>query len=347
MHAALRSIFLLSCLVLAWPARAATFCADSAAGIAQALDSAENNGQADDIRIVSGSYVLANGLVLSTHEAFGVSISGRWNPDCSAQTGAVTALDGNNAVRILYVSSDADSALAVTDLYFTRGDGAAAPGGGALTIETSARSVVIERNFFIGNRTASGSAGAARVAVSTSDSRVTVRNNVVLGNSAPEGAGFVVNASIGNAYVTGNTIVANTATIAGALCGGLCIAGASDFEVSNNILWSNTGADLHIGNTGSALLFFNDIDAMSGSPPGGEGVGNVRVEPGFAPGLLNLQLAPDSPLVNRGGYRIHGGVGDLDAARAPRHQGITVDIGAYETDVLLRDSFDGAGATSS
>lgn len=321
--------------------RAAVFCADSGAEIAGALAIAATNGEDDQVRIVSGSYTLASTLVHSTHEAFGLSISGRWDAICTAQSGSFSRLDGGGSQRILRINSDALSNLAIFDLYFS---GGRSDSGGALLVETSGRNVSIERNLFLGNHS-TGGAGAARIAVSTSSSLVVVRNNAFLGNSAVDGAGFVIDASIGNAYVNGNTVVGNTSTIAGATCGGLCIAGASAFHVSNNILWNNSGGDLHIGNTGEARLSYNDIGSMNGQAPALD-LGNLAVDPGFAPGLLNLRLAPDSPLVNAGTYRAQGNIGDLDADRAPRLLGASVDIGAYETDVLLRDGFDAAPSTA-
>jgi len=62
--------------------------------------------------------------------------------------------------------------------------------------------------------------------------------------------------------------------------------------------------------------------------------------PQFASGLLNFRLAPDSPLVNRGFDLSSGDIGAWDLAGGERLQGVHVDIGAYESDVLLRDGFD-------
>jgi hypothetical protein len=311
---------------------ASIHCVATVGTLVNALAVAEENGEADEIRIVGGSYALSASLVYSSHEAFGAILSGRWNAACTNQDGAPSMLDGQNLTRILQVNVDVDAALAITDLQFTRG------ADRALLVETAGRDVLIERNVFVGNRSAAEGAGA-RIAVSTSGSLVVVRNNIVFGNTAPEGAGLVVNAGIGEAYINGNTVVANTATIAGALCGGLCIAGGSDFSLSNNILWNNGGADLYNASTASTLLFCNDVGTFAGTPPGASGSANFSIPPGFAAGLLNLQLDPRSPLVNRGCFAF-GGSGDLDVARAMRRQGRAIDIGAHETDVLFRGPFD-------
>ena len=316
------------------PVSAATHCVADAQALRNSLVTAAANGEADDIRVVAGSHLLSSTLFFSTHEAFALSLSGRWNAACTAQDGGTTMLDGQNLTRILYVNSDAASDLVLTDLYFTRASDR------ALLIETSGLNVLVERNLFVGNRSTSDGAGA-RIAVSTANSVLVVRNNIVFGNTAREGAGLVVNAGIGVARINGNTVVANTSTIAGALCGGLCIAGGSDFTLSNNILWGNGGADLHNATTALTRLFCNDTGSLSGTLPDIGGSGNLSIAPGFAPGLLNFRLDPGSPLVNAG-CTAFGGAGELDVARDPRRQGRALDIGAYESDVILSAGFDPA-----
>src|SRR5690606_12952026 len=133
-------------------------------------------------------------------EAFALRLSGGWAAGCSARAGAATTLDGGGSHRVLQVSSDATGGLEITDLVFSGGWNDAATAGGALAIETASRNVLIERNLFAGNDD-THQGGAARIAVSTADSVVRLRNNVVIGNSAPEGAGLVVHAGIGEAFV--------------------------------------------------------------------------------------------------------------------------------------------------
>lgn len=321
-------------LMMAWatPAPAAVYCVADVPTLRSSLIAAAGNGEADEVRVVAGNYLLSTSLLFSTHEAFGLTLSGRWNAACTAQDGGTSLLDGQNQTRILYVNSDATGDLVLTDFYFTRASDR------ALLIETSGRNVLVERNLFI-NNTSTSDGGGARVAVSTSNSLLVVRNNIVFANTARDGAGLVVVAGIGLAHINGNTVIGNTATIAGALCGGLCISGASDFSLSNNILWANNGADLYNATTALTRLYCNDVGTLGGTLPDIGGMGNMSVDPRFAPGLLNLRLDPASPLVNAG-CTAFGGAGDLDAARDLRHQGRALDIGAYETDVILRTGFE-------
>lgn len=338
----IQALALVAAASLPGTALAALACVDSPAALAAALTAAQANGEDDEIRVVAGQYALAASLVHSTHEAFALALSGGWNPDCSARTGGTTMLDGGGSKRVLQVNSDATGDLSITDLVFTGGWNDAATAGGALAIETASRDVLVERNVFAGNQDAH-QGGAGRIAVSTANSLVTVRNNVVLGNSAPEAAGLVVNAGIGNAYIVNNTIVANSTSIAGALCGGLCISGGSDFTLSNNILWANPAGDLFIGNTGDAILLYNDVGTISGGSPGPGSTGNLDVDPGFAPGFLNLRLATDSPLVDAGLDSAPGGIGVFDVSGAARVEGAHVDLGAYETvDTIFADGFEPA-----
>lgn len=335
----------ISCTLLAaWlatpVAHAGTACVDTAAGIAAALDAAEANGEHDEIRIVAGHYALPATLVHSTHEAFALRISGGWTAGCGTRAGAVTTLDGGGTHRVLLVSSDATGDLEITDLVFTGGWNDSATAGGALAIETASRDVLVERNLFAGNDD-THQGGAARIAVSTADSVVRLRNNIVVGNSAPEGAGLVVHAGIGDAWIVNNTIVANSTSVPGALCAGLCIFGGSAFTLSNNILWDNPAGDLHIGTGAAPTLLHNDIGSISGGAPGPGSAGNLDVEPGFAPGLLNLRLAGDSPLVDAGLDSAPGGIGPFDYGGSARLQGAHVDIGAHETgDAIFSDGFD-------
>ena len=332
-------ILLAACLATS-VAHAGTSCVDTASAIATALDSAEANGEDDDIRIVAGHYALPATLVHSTHEAFALRLSGGWAAGCSARAGAATTLDGGGTHRVLQVSSDSTGDLEITDLVFSGGWNDAATAGGALAVETASRDVLIERNLFAGNED-THQGGAARIAVSTADGVVRVRNNIVAGNGAPEGAGLVVHAGIGDAWIVNNTIIANSTSVPGALCAGLCVFGGSAFTLSNNILWNNPAGDLHIGTTGTTTLLHNDIGSISGGAPGPGSVGNLDVEPGFGPGLFNLRLAPDSPLVDAGLDAAPGGIGALDYGRMPRLQDAHVDIGAYETgDRIFSDGFE-------
>jgi hypothetical protein len=132
------------------------------------------------------------------------------------------------------------------------------------------------------------------------------------------------------------------------LPGGLYVGGAAHFVVSNNIVWDNLpeqpgpfqndfqGASSHD-------RYSNDIGVVSSNTVDGEVVGELSVDPQFAPcGFLciGFELERGSPLVDAGVDDPAGGQTATDLAGKPRTIGPHVDIGAYENDLLFADGFD-------
>lgn len=67
------------------PIHAATFCANTSVEIQQALDAAENNGEADTINIVVGTYHIPSGVSFAYKPTTGgddkdLTIVGGWTP---------------------------------------------------------------------------------------------------------------------------------------------------------------------------------------------------------------------------------------------------------------------------
>ena len=84
----------------------------------------------------------------------------------------------------------------------------------------------------------------------------------------------------------------------------------------------------------------NDLGTKDGFAPLSES-NELNVDPGFS-GFFSFQPGPASPMVNAGLDAAPGGIGGCcDASGASRVVGKHVDIGAYESDVLLRNGFDG------
>lgn len=316
-------------------ARGAEMCAPSPAGIEFALAVAQSNAQDDFIRIVAGTHALTTNLHFATAEPHGLTISGGWNEDCTLQTEATSTLDGGDAHWILRLYSSVATPISVSRLTFL--DGRIQNGGshrGAGLSVQSAGSVFVERCRFYLNES-SGWVGGLSV---MSAGMLVVRNNVMLGNRAMLNAGAELIGNGAEAYVVGNTVVANTATEANA-AGGLYVGGSAHFNLGNNLLWSNSAVDLRNVAIGS-LVQHNDFDVRDGQPFGPGSGGNLSVAPAFATGLLDLHLDPHSPLVNAGLDAPPGGSGSSDADGRPRAQGAHVDIGAYETDVIFHGPFE-------
>lgn len=335
---------LLSCAACAvgitTPCIAAQFCAANPTQLAAALDNAEANAQNDDIRIVAGAHDLTVPMQFFSGEANSLVVSGGWNAGCTLKDGGLTVLDGGDLVRIMYLYSSAASAVTVSDLTFNSGHiGAGSNVGAGLSVQTTGN-VTIERNAFVGNQSSYSAGGFFAGAGGT----LVFRNNLALGNGAPYiGAGELI-CNGPSAYVTGNTIIGNTATNADGN-GGLHVGGGAQFTLANNIIRSNSNWDLGNQALGGATLVRNDIGPHNGLPIAPDSADNVDIDPEFAPGFLDLHLAGWSPLVNAGADSPPGGIGIHDADGEPRLQGAHVDIGAYESDVLFYSGTDPRPAT--
>jgi parallel beta-helix repeat protein len=316
--------------VLPAQALATQFCINTQSEFVAALETAKANGQNDALRVVAGTYTLTTNLVMITHEANAIAISGGWNASCSLQNGGNTTLDGDATHWILFLYSYAASPMTITDLAFVGGKISGGSNSGAGLSVQSQGSIQIERNEFIANESSYSTGGL----YAGSGGTLTVRNNLLLANTAPYFGAAQLVGNGAEAIVTGNTIVGNTATNASA-SGGIHIGGSGHFTLSNNLIYFNTHIDLDNGATGTVLAC-NDIGPVSGLAVSTGGTfGNMDVDPEFVPGLFSVRLASSSPLVNAGTNTPAGGLGIYDAGGDPRLQAGHVDIGAYETDVLF------------
>jgi hypothetical protein len=298
---------------------------------------ASANGEDDEVRISVGTYLANPGFAYFSDGTDALVVSGGWILSCSSRVfGSKSTLDGDHHFAIMNLIS-ATGDITVTDLEFV--DGSIAGGGndGAGLYVSTDGEALIERNAFYLNE---GINLAGGLYAGTNAGTLNMRNNVFLGNAAASaGAGELI-ANGAQAFVTGNTVVANSATSPdGDGNGGFYLGGEAHFTVANNLLWNNGAFDLR-NQTLAATFLHNDYAHLLGQEPGPHSSGNLDMEPDFAPGLLNLHLAPASPLVNAGEDAAPGGLGARDAAGVIRLQGAHVDIGAYETDVLFVGGFE-------
>lgn len=328
-------------LLAAAPAgRAAVFCAASVSEIVAAMDTAKANGENDEIRIVAGNYPLEQPLRLGNveTEAFALAFSGRWNADCSEPSaGGASTLSGRNANPIMALSLGPQVDVSLTDLAFTGGFVSFNDSGGALHVQ-GGRIVRIERVQVYAN-TLENDDSPLTIVTGGAVSRLSLRNSLVFHNTARRETGVAIASSQGEAHVTGNTITANESSVP-CPCSALNYAGTSAWTVSNNNIWGNEGGDVLV-NPANAVHLHNNIGvlAMGSNPPGPGSSGDLGVDPLF--GDDGVHLLPSSPLVNAGFADAPDGLGDLDGGRGERLVGAGVDIGAFETDVLFRDGFDG------
>ena len=215
-------------------------------------------------------------------------------------------------------------------------------GGGLAIGSTNSANLIIESNAFVDNEPLGGRGGG----IFTATSGTTIlRNNLFFFNTGSTSAAYVTRptqaaptgpSGVPEVYVTGNTFVSNQ-LVNGVGFAALFLAGSSHYWISNNIFWNNQGIDVY-DSFGLTDYRNNDIGAIDGHPPISM-IGNLNVDPMFD-GFLSTRLKPSSPLVNAGLDFAPGGLGAIDESGAPRRVGLHVDIGAFETDVLLRTGFE-------
>jgi hypothetical protein len=312
------------------------------------------NGEDDEIRLRAGTFVAPpGGFVFQSLESRSLVVTGRWNAGCtSTRDVADTILDGHGSdplMRLTNVNGD----VVVRRIIFLDGFKSAAPRRGFISPVFSAgglqvngsvgqgANVLIELNQFLLNEDACdcASTGSAALLASTASGVLRVRNNLFVGNIGKyNAAARILARGTSTAYVTSNTVVGNGKP--NAPFGGMTLNADPGVAIvaSNNIFWINLGFDLNVGS--ATTLISNNIEDLFGTP-NADSTGNLSVDPDFDGGsFLSFKLKPASPMVNAGTEAAPGGLTNQDLAGNTRIQGFSVDIGAYETDVLFTDAFE-------
>ncbi|MFK7958672.1 MAG: choice-of-anchor Q domain-containing protein [Lysobacterales bacterium] len=343
------------------------FCATTSGELQASLDAAETNGQADTIRIATGSYEVpaGGGFAYNSAAPIGgddedISIIGGWTAFGNFPCGQLlstnpfnTTLDGDNRYQVLSVQTRFFSNITVKNLALIRGFAPGDDGGGlfASGVGDYVGNVLIENNAILGNE-AQRSGGMQLRGGET----IRVLNNLIVANSAlfGEAAMSLQSQNTNGIYLINNTILNNSVDLdSNLVVGGVLVLNndSSEAFIANNILWGNSGQDLRLAGTGETHLFNNDIEARSGDATF-EG-GNLSVDPQFNSGLLDFNLSNASPLIDAGRnppvfapspppFEFRWSVPDLDLSDNPRIQGIRVDIGALEAAprLLFIDGFE-------
>ena len=332
-----------ACLV-AVPTWAANFCVNTVAEIQAAISEAAANNADDEIRIVGATYELTSGLHFQSEQSNAITFRGGYNANCTVVTGASTTIDGDQQVRGLFILNN-NGDVAVEGLTFVAGLSTNNRGGG-LRVISQTGDIRIDRNLFFANR-ADDFAGA--LAATTTSGSLRVRNNLAFANSSANVGAMELVQNAGEAYVVGNTIVANSSE-GDFAPGGLYVGGSAHFTLSNNIIWNNIPEDAgpfdvdFMSTAATHTRIANDIGVIANGTVADLVVDEQSVDPEFAScdGFLcfNFELERSSPLVDAGNDAPAGGMPGIDLAGKQRTIGSRVDIGAYETDVLLADGFD-------
>jgi len=359
------ALALLSGFLLPLPAAAAVFCARSVDQLNLAIDLAEANNENNVIRIARG--VIAPAAPSDGHLFFYVSskdrsleISGGWDPvDCSSQVldPGSTRIEANGSFGLfqaLIGSAGGNARLRMHNLTLSGGssDSTVARGLGLNVsgFQYVHGKVEIDRVVFADHHCSAAQSRGCALNLSFGIKEVVLRNSLFHHNSAGGAAAIRV-------WVTeeiqpvlrlhNNTIVDNYAHAPDqAAASAVEFLGGNDtILMYNNILFGNPTLnaptplpDLARDPAGPILGKHNTIAAstVTWTP---DTSGNRAIPPVFAGRADDYRLRGDSPLRDAGfnaGWPTHG---LLELGGGPRVLGPTIDLGAFESDVLFNAGF--------
>lgn len=319
---------------------AVSFCVNSVASLQNALTVSQSDGDDDYISVVAGTYALNAGLTFVSNEDYNLILVGGFDPTCNDSHAGETLLDGQHAVRPLYVAIGSGNLL-IQRISFIAGFSPNA--GGGLVAVSQSGNVNLSYNQFVANHSTS-TAGA--LYARSHSGALFLFGNLAYANHGNEVGGFIVEQDVGEGYLINNTLVANTSdTLADPA--GLAAIGSAHFRISNNIVWNNPpagGSDF--ATTSAHSRRSNDIGVVAAGATPDLLVGEQSIAPQFVDcGFLCFDFEPvrTSSLVDAGSDAALSEAGSnfVDLAFRPRTMGPHVDIGAYENEVLFLDGFDG------
>ncbi|MEN1728699.1 MAG: choice-of-anchor Q domain-containing protein [Pseudomonadota bacterium] len=360
---------------LIWPA---DFCVTNSAQLQLALNTSENNGQSDTIRIAAGSYTAPSGGFIffppPAEDGFDLEISGGWTDFFGNPCGQLlnsdpeqTVISGGGSERVLEIRLPQAGSVDARNLSFVSGQTDDVFGGGGLRAyqtvgQTYAGTLTVENNIFLLNTAETGGGLYIGALIGTETVNVRVLNNLFVGNSATQlqgGAGVIqVNSpsprgGIGidprpAVTLAHNTVVDNTSV---QTIGGFWMLGnVTNLYVASNNLWGNSGNDLEwTVSSDNTVLRNNNIQSSLFNVTPEFDIGNISVTPQYVDcGALCVDRIPasGSPLLDAGYQPLAPfqpwtlPANDLNGG--PRVRGTAVDIGAYEgiQDRLFSDRFE-------
>lgn len=338
----------------ACPLNAAVFCPANSADLATALQTAESNGENDQIRLGAGPYEAPDhaGFRIRAERGRRLSISGRWAGffmPCEVQlfvfpTGISANSSRRGRVLTLDYSEGFDEDIIISDVVLYNGysedkqgaclDAVIPAGHGDLVLDRVEVKACEHR----------GDHGAAVSVRNLGVSTVLIRNSIVSQNTTT-GSTIDVAAS-GRAVfrLYNNTVVGNRFHSRAELPAvRVSSADGAIMSLFNNVIVENgqrLQAELEILGTGISI-HHNVLDSMYS--------GSASVESGtqvVSGGLLfedmpsNLQPRALSALRDAGADFESQWAGSLDVIRAQRFQNRRLDVGAYEGEALHADGFE-------
>lgn len=336
---------------VAAPGAAVVQCVFDSAGLATALEEAEDNGEDDTLLLVEGVFTAPiAGFVYQSSEGKSLTlIGGYWDLGFScmkfASNPGQTILDASDLAPALVMIDTSQSASGtplyqLDDLVFADGDSGwsfdnvDAAISHQLVVESTIHRGLAFRSFF------------ARI-------RGTTRfwNNLIVDNgtaATPAGSGGVLRLqqAASSAVFTHNTVSRNRFEFPGAAIKVLCDGGAAIVDVTNNIVRDNgtITADIDVQDGCDFSLSFNSYANLVGTPDAS--CCNTNLLPQFADAAAgDYRLRWSSALRNIGDLTPEGGLPTQDIGGWPRPEGLLPDLGAWEFPWVFADGFE-TGNTS-
>ncbi|HWU52964.1 MAG TPA: choice-of-anchor Q domain-containing protein, partial [Tahibacter sp.] len=355
-------LLLIAACVCAVPARAASFCVSSVAGLANALTYYDTGASSDEtvtIRLVQGTYAVGASLNryyggAGANDDVNLKLLGGYTTNCASRQPDPrnTVLDGNNVVNSgIGLKMHGTGSLLVEGLTFTRFTGSTSMAG-MVNASTVGEVLLINKDFASESddsvyevRQSRFVRNGGQAMVNMTGSLVRFVDNVVADNALSSltsfgfSGAFVVtlDADVDAAVTLTNNTVTGTTGGPGVLIQTLITGDSGRLsEVSDNILWNNAGTDIVF--TGTAehvyplLSSYNLYGSANSNYP--QSSSDLHVDPRFVDAAGgNYRLASNSPAINRGAFLQLQGFPARDADGAARIVGSRIDIGAYESTI--------------
>ncbi len=305
--------------------QADTFCANSPASIASALQSVSTNGaRENDIRIVVGNYsMVGQNLAFNAEIAGDLEISGGWNPGCSASQTLdprSTVLTGSNVevIKILVARNIALTTLQLNSFAELRVRRQGKEGGLQMRLERLNLRML----------------GAVDIS-SERPSDMQLRNILLYDSGTTNKQVCVMSVFQEDNVGEPRTLIAHSTFAFNQGKTQLCLAGKERKEVRNNIFDGVATQQSVFIDSFPALLTHNRVQLLGGLPLIADSLDNFSDAPNFvnAP-LRNFALAANSPAINRGGMFLPDGQSLQDAFANPRWLGMRPDVGALESSIV-------------